>query len=503
MELKILDGIIHGDLKPWLIDISNRKKFAALLTSANSKEPKNNADLLTQVKALVNEFSESKKKAGALPVAKATAITPHFNKIELPDYTDPFTQFYSLLISKESLRFFNAYLSKAATLTEQVDKVYLTKQSLKSIRTLAKQAGKEIKDLRKLTISDAQKEITEFALLTLKQTLTALFFDIQERFKSHLKEVLTEKDFYINYLDDKPPATPQVIPTASLFEFQFNNLLADTEYKESKAIDLLKQIRLHTKSESLLLQAALENYIYLQSQNIEIVAPGIKQLTEETIIKQYLNEAQAAVNKEVNQYNYGHQRANVLMASIEELHYIQPGSNNKHSIPSLLLKWLGQQKEMYRQNANATFTKTTDAEAEAGRLKSPLSKKDKATVDQQKQYALEHLAFMSGYNIKNEKIMPEADYNRMIEYTYHLIEKGKLPTGIKKIPQTGFAAISIRYTYYKIHEFLYGTQSIKKEWIDFLHAVFQQFKNAQPSTTKTKFSEKPKSYDADLKQMKR
>jgi hypothetical protein len=502
MELKILDGVIHGDLKPWQIDLSNKKNFVALLTNANKATPKTTAELLTQIVTLLQDFPESKKKANALPKSKDTTLTTHFYKTELPPFTNSVSQFYSLLISKEALRFFNHLIEHTSKLPAELDVFFNVNNSLKYIRNLARQVNKEIQDLRKLAITEEQKELSEFALLTLKQTLIGLFFDIQERFKSSLKEVLSEDNFYILYLDETPPATTQLKPTVSLFEFQLTKLFAD-EYNEEAALELLKQMQNNPAKEMQLLQAALENYIFLQSQNIEITNRGIQQLTEGSKIKQHLGEAQAVIEKQINQYNYGHQRANALSDSIDELHYIHSGCNNKYSIPSLLRKWLEQQKEMYQQNANATFAKLTDADTEAARLKSPLSKKDKATIDQQKQYALEHLAFMNGYNIKNEKIMPDSDHNRMMEYTYHLIEKGKLPTGIKKIPQTGFAANGIRYTYYKIHEFLYGTQSIRKEWIDFLHAVFQQFKDTQPSTTKAKFSTKPKAYDADLKQMKR
>jgi len=503
MDLKLLDGIVHGDLKPWKIDCSNKKKFAALLSSANTVTPETTKELLQQIKALLNDFPESKAKANSLAVTKPIEITPNYFSISLPVYTDTISQFYYLLITKESLLFFNNFLIKAATLTERVDIVYNTNQSLKSIRTLARQAAKEVNNLTKLAISDEQRQLAQFSLNTLKNVLIALYFDVQEHFRVYLKEVVTEADFYIRFLDETPPEAQHLVATVSLFNFRLNNILKAEEYKEQEAIDLLKQMQQYKGTETIKLQAALENYIYLQSQQTQVAKPDINFLTQEKEIQSYFNQAQVAISWQINEYNYGHQRANLLTSSIEELHYIKQGNNNKLSIPALLLKWLQQQKEMYQQNANATFAKLTDADTEAARLKSPLSKKDKATIDQQKQYALEHLAFMNGYNIKNEKIMTDADYNRMMEYTNYLIEKGKLPAGIKKIPQTGFASNAIRYTYYKIHEFLYGTQSIRQEWIDFLHAVFQQFKNTLPSTTRAKFSEKPKAYDADLKQMKR
>ena len=70
--------------------------------------------------------------------------------------------------------------------------------------------------------------------------------------------------------------------------------------------------------------------------------------------------------------------------------------------------------------------------------------------------------------------MSETDFKRLIDYTFHLIETEKLPKGIKQIPQIEISTQHIRYTYYLIHKGLYGTQGIKKEWIDFLHQVFKQ-----------------------------
>lgn len=503
MEVKILDSIIHGDLKPWTIDTTDQRRFTGLLKAANAALPNTNTVLLSQLNALLADYPDLLKKLKKDTPRNNNDLVNHFYKIDLPKFKDPVTQFYQKVISIEALRFFNAYLQQAANWIDPIDIYHQVNNTLTSIRVLASQTNEELQERGFASVPDVQSDFIHFTLYTLKQTLTALFFGVQERFKTQLTEITTEDFFYINYLNEAYPEVSPLTPDTAYFEFHFRSIQTAEEFPKSAALHLLKQIQQHQPDQHQRLQAAFENLIFLQSQNVDTSNQTIEQLTEPGTVKQFVDDTKATIFNAANQDNYGHERVAIFQAAIDDLDYILPTSLNKNSIPSLLMNWLTQNKEMYSQNANSVFSKNTNAEGEAARLKNPLSKKDKATIDQQKQYAKEHLDFMNGYNVKNEKIMPEADFNRMMEYTYFLIEKQKIPTGIKPISQTGFASIAIRYTYYKIHEFLYGTQSIKQEWIDFIHAIFSQFSNTSTSTTKAKFSQKPKSYDADLKVMKR
>ena len=133
----------------------------------------------------------------------------------------------------------------------------------------------------------------------------------------------------------------------------------------------------------------------------------------------------------------------------------------------------------------------------------PQVKIKKPDIDNQKATARKFLYFFSGINHLQNKIMEDEDYNRLLQYTDYLIEKEKVPAGIKKISQINLSTGMIRYTFYLIHKELYTTNKIKTEWIDFLHAVFRQFKNAEWITTKTKFSVKPPSYQHDKNAMNR
>ena len=149
------------------------------------------------------------------------------------------------------------------------------------------------------------------------------------------------------------------------------------------------------------------------------------------------------------------------------------------------------------------YSTEVDAKTYIDKNKNPFPKKDKTTIDEQKKTAYEHLKFLSGHNLKNQKIMTDEEFKRLINYTNHLIEKNKLPDNLKMLSQININAEYIRYTYYNIHKLLYGTRKINTTWIDFLKGVFSQFKNTEWKTIKTKFSKIPDMYIADLKQLKK
>lgn len=503
MVVKILDSILHGDLKPWKIDASNQKRFTELVKTAGPVLPKTNAELQKQLIALFADYPKLQKILIEETPNNNAALQQHFFSIDIPKYNDPVTEFYHILITKEALRFFNHYLQQSEKWIDPVDIHFQVNSTLTNIRVLAKQTAEELKIRGFTSILESKSDYMHFALFTLKQILTALFFEVQERFATQLSQTTTEEFYYIHYLQEPYPITPVLIPRAAYFEFYFRSIQRAAEFPKTTALNLLKQIQQHKPENSLRLQAAFENLIFLHSQNIDTESQTVEQLTEPITINQYFESAKSLIATSLNNDNYGYERLEIIENKIADLDYVAPGTVNKNSISSILLNWLLQKKEVYKVNANAVFSKNINAADEAARLKNPLSKRDKVTIEQQKKYAKEHLAFMNGYNIKNEKIMPESDYNLLMEHIYYLIEKEKLPKILKVIHKTGFASNGIRYTFYKIHEYLYGTQSIKQIWIDFLHAIFQQFNGTAPSTTRAKFSQKPKSYENDLKQMKR
>ena len=119
MEIKILDSILHGELKPWKIDSSNTRRFTELIKSAKDGSPNTNGDLLTQLTVLLGDFSALQKLLREETINNIPLQQLLF-KIDLPKYKDTITQFYYLIITRETLRVFNVFLSQAVSWTEPV-----------------------------------------------------------------------------------------------------------------------------------------------------------------------------------------------------------------------------------------------------------------------------------------------------------------------------------------------------------------------------------------------
>ena len=493
MEIRILDSILHGELKPWKLDTFNKRHYTKLIEVANLN-PLDFHHLSDQLNTLLSDFP---RLCSELKLDDKRILKENFYRIEHLKYTDVITQFYFLLITKESQRVFNAFLVSAEEWENPVDINFHTKSILKNIRVLASQVNDELKERELENEKTVSEKYILYTLTLLLENLVSLFFDIQEVFKESLKTIETEESFSINYLEGNQ-ITFRLKPTEALIRYRLTKLFNAERYNHEEALLLLE---LSNKSIFKKQNASIENFIFLRNNEMEL--DSIEQLSDSETIKACISHLKEAVEEKINKHTLGHQRLMVVNEALESLDFLPNISGGKDSIAAIYFKWLIQQKEMYQENANAVFVCEENAKRKAEKAKAPVTKKDRITTEHQKLYAQQQLAFLGGYNIKNEKIMPDNDYKRLLDYTGYLIEHEKLPLQIIPIPQIGLASNAIRYTYYKIHEYLYGTQTIRQNWIDFLHEVFVQFKNSSKSTTKTKFSEKPKSYDADLKSMSR
>lgn len=503
MEITILYSIMHVELRPWLIDTSNKKRFTELVKPAFAGSPDTYAELQTQLKHLLSDFSALQKNlAEGSPTAKAV-VRPAFYEIELPKPNDVFRQFYSYLITRETLRVSNLLWQQAAKLTEEIDIFYIVKQALKSIKALTKKTADELRERGYTSFPDANSEFTHFVLFTLKQMLSALFFEVQERYRNVLKEFETEETFYLTVLNENHSGSPLLQPTPSFFEFKIQNLISENKFSEPTAVDLLKQIQQLQNAKLQTLQAALENLVFLHSQNTEIANTALDQLTTPDFITQHFSLAKKSITQEINQYNYGHERLDVVNTTMNGLDYIQATPVNKFSVPQKIYLWLQENKIVYTTTASQFYSVDVDGESELKKGSKPLPKKGLTTPEMHKQTAAEHLKFMSGANVHNEKIMPDEAYQRMMNYVGQLIDTGKVPTDVKQISQINLPTFHIRYTFYLLHKTLYGTKRIKQPWITFLHKVFSQFKDTETNTTKVKFSVKPKNYDSDIRVMQK
>lgn len=230
MEVKILDSIMHGVLKPWKLDTTNTRRFTELVKAAKASSPSTNAELLSQLTALLIDYPTLQKVLSDETIGN-TALQQLLYKTDLPKYKDAVTHFYLFVITAETLRVFNTVLQQAANWTELVDIRYQVGKTLTNVRVLAKQVTTELNEQGFTTVPDAASSVVHFALYYLKHSLIQLYFSIQERFKTSLLQTTTIEDFYL--LDLEEPVANIVYlelvgePTTNSQAQNSNNIIQD------------------------------------------------------------------------------------------------------------------------------------------------------------------------------------------------------------------------------------------------------------------------------------
>jgi hypothetical protein len=213
MEVKILDSILHGSLKPWKIDTSNSRRFIELVKAAKANTPGTNEELVKQLSGLLTDFPATQKLLHDVNKNPSSLQSLLFD-IELPKYKDAVTNFYYLVITAETLRSYNAFLQQSENWTDLIDIRYQVGKTLTNIRVLAKQTGIELIEQGFLTPPDAKSDVTHFVLYYLKHCLIQLYFTIQENFKSSLKGTISLEDFYLLDLEESNPNIIELKPAA-------------------------------------------------------------------------------------------------------------------------------------------------------------------------------------------------------------------------------------------------------------------------------------------------
>jgi hypothetical protein len=207
MVVKVLDSIMHGVLKPWKLDTTNTRRYTELVKAAKAASPNTNAELLSQLTALLVDYPMLQKMVADETIGN-TALQPLLYHTDLPKYKDAVTHFYLFVITAETLRVFNAVLQQAANWTELVDIRYQVGKTLTNVRVLAKQVTTELNEQGFTAVPDAQSSVVHFALYYLKHSLIQLYFSIQEQFKASLSQTTTIEDFYVLDLEE-PLSTVQ------------------------------------------------------------------------------------------------------------------------------------------------------------------------------------------------------------------------------------------------------------------------------------------------------
>lgn len=202
MQLLIFNEILHGNLRPWLSSSINLPVFKQAVLQVKSKQPATLTDHVECIKLLLPENEELVKKLSDLNVTAVDKFrTPHAVIQPLAPF-DVVTQYYSLLISLETLRLYNQFLLHSENLETVVDIQFQTGRLLKSLKVMAVQTSEELKE------QNSQQVV--FILSSLRNALLVLFFSIQEQFKTMLPQTITFEDFVLLELEEDILTFPPV-----------------------------------------------------------------------------------------------------------------------------------------------------------------------------------------------------------------------------------------------------------------------------------------------------
>lgn len=244
MEAKILDGIIHGELKPWLLEKKSQRFFSDTVFNDNQSPPIKYNDLVNKIAIFLAEFPKQTKflngeKNITLPISELKY------KVQLPGYTNAFTKFYFTLINLESLRFYNSVLFASKNWIDLTDIRYQVEKTLNNLKVLSKQTVEELigrgYDLNKISTTDN----VNISLLYLLQHLILLYFSLQKQFEGSIRRVITLKDFYLLNLE---------LPESSILYFKNDEPILE---KDALQIELYNQENLEIE----VIETELRNFI--------------------------------------------------------------------------------------------------------------------------------------------------------------------------------------------------------------------------------------------------
>jgi hypothetical protein len=201
MEIKILDSILHGELKPWKLDTSSTKRFTELVRTAKAVSPTTNAELQKQLTTLLADYPTLKKWVVPEANSNITPLQQLLWSIDLPSCGNPITHFYAAVITAETLRVYNSFMQQSVNWNTSIDIPFQTGRLLNSLKVLTQQAVAELQEKGFTTVPDEQSDFIHFTLYYFQHSLIQLYFSIQESFKDNLAHVTTLEDFYSLDLD--------------------------------------------------------------------------------------------------------------------------------------------------------------------------------------------------------------------------------------------------------------------------------------------------------------
>lgn len=497
IKFTLLYSVLNGDLIPWLN--SNERFFSEIepcYLNATALMPANDIELHEQVKALIQPFPAISEYLKSQAPTTPTKLVPPFYVTKLPQHTDTFTAYYYLTFRQETLRLNNLIINQYSDMDNEI-KSFLINEHLKELKYLALSLTEKLKERGYNQAPDPQTDPVLYALFAARYFIVHFYFQLQELFADVVKTPMIPKAFFQTFLKELYHES-YLHPGWAYYE---NKLMF---YIDSNlfSYNLVRKVFEDLKTENIIQEkepviAKYENAIYLHLLGHN--PAEIKNLLNQIFVSELFSNQKTEMLNKINSLQLGIDRLEIVNDELNKLYYIDSSIRNHHSVPSLLYHWLKTQLTVYTNAASNVFS----AIANSNPVTAPKSIIHKVKVEEQKATAYQHLLFLNGVNGQNEKIMTDDQYRSLIATVNSLIELDVVPQIEKPLPQINLPTSYIRYTFYLLHKTLFTSKTIKDSWVNFLHDMFVQFKSAERSTTKAKFSEKPPMYDSDFHRFKK
>lgn len=505
MEATVLNSVVFGTLQPWQKINQSEQTFSDLLHITGTNVPATVAELNTKLQILLRDHAGLYKPFS--PNSRESLPTA-FYQLSLPDYFNTTTEYYSLLIQCGELHYLYQLQESIDNTSHFTEAYYFTNTALKTLKYIAAGAASELKRQgltitpdyepgTQLSSEEQLKHNTHFVLYATRLISYKAFFEVQTRYAEYVKTIETEKQFYLHTFQEPYPATSSISFTAEYFDWKANKLLTADSSSIQDTLQLLTELKANNIPAAS--NSALENKIVAKIFELDFEDPTLANFANPATSANLFEQVKQNLLKEINQQTYGHQRLDIINQALNKIQV--EVTANPTSALGQLQQWLSMQAEAYKGSLSSSFAVEPDNGQELRKKLKPLPRNNKITIEDLKQQAQEFLKHFSGHNVQQQKIMSEADYNRLLQYTFHLIEHEKLPKDLKQIQTIELSGNHIRYTYYQMHKAFYGTNEIKTVWINFLQQVFQKLSSQDWQTLKTKFSAKPSKYEHDIKSM--
>jgi len=218
MNSKILNSILNGELKPWLISFDDERILKDIIKQVKSKPNETPIQVQANLKALLKLFPALLK---GLEFPSIEQLQPLGFTSNTPTPVTLFNHYYKAIIDAEIARYFNATIHNSLIKDKSLDVPFqIGHQSLKGIAGLCNQTNNEIMERCFISNNTAITDTAFFTLTYLRNSLLALYFAIQKPFKEHLTTTynsfedyalycLDESDFEFNLIEN----TIQIAPT--------------------------------------------------------------------------------------------------------------------------------------------------------------------------------------------------------------------------------------------------------------------------------------------------